>query len=243
MREKGLQKWYNKTDANDVLASLRPNQNLLNRSKFMAQTSLPDNPTILKCSVEGCTVKHYARMYCVRHYVRFMKHGVHPTLHPIRLQFWEKAAVTANPDKCWVWQKALNMWGYGTIGSNPQKLHSAHRMAYFLFYGVHPGELQVLHRCDNPPCINPHHLFLGTNADNVKDKMAKGRHRAGKKPHGRANHPVGERNPAAKLSSAQVREIRRRYANGEISTALAKEFNVGRCAVWRIVKRMTYEDV
>lgn len=85
-------------------------------------------------------------------------------------RFWSKVNKT---DECWLWTRGRTKQGYGTF-SLDGKTHNAHRLAWLFTYGD-PGELQVLHRCDNPPCVRPDHLFLGTVADNMKDRDAKGR--------------------------------------------------------------------
>src|SRR6185295_10809571 len=100
----------------------------------------------------------------------------------------------ARGDGCWEWQGWRNAGGYGVLASGPagrQKDELAHRIAWRLTNGAIPDGLRVLHRCDNPPCCNPAHLFLGSDADNVADCIAKGRSRR-----------------ARRLTDVQVREIR-----------------------------------
>lgn len=86
--------------------------------------------------------------------------------------FWARVSI-GYPDQCWLWKGSLNK-GYGQCHVE-QQWWIAHRMAYFLGHGGHPREFKVLHECDNPPCCNPRHLFLGTDKTNAEDRVAKGR--------------------------------------------------------------------
>ena len=91
---------------------------------------------------------------------------------PLILRFMSKIRID---ERCWEWQGACDESGYGEIRMRPGK-SKAHRVSYLLFKGAIPDGWCVLHHCDNPPCVNPRHLFLGTKQDNVIDMMNKGRH-------------------------------------------------------------------
>jgi len=86
-------------------------------------------------------------------------------------KFWSKVK---RSDDCWEWQGGKSPLGYGRV-RHEGKDWFAHRVAYYLIYGVHPGNLSVCHKCDNPPCVRPDHLFLGTRHDNMMDSARKGR--------------------------------------------------------------------
>lgn len=139
--------------------------------------------------------------------------------------FWTRMTGHPNPDACWLWTGCVNEHGYGVVGraSGP---NFAHRNAWELTHGPIPAGLSVLHRCDTPACCNPAHLFLGTQADNMADAAAKRR----------TARQAGEAHPRAKLSDAQVAEIRARYEAGETQTALADAFGVRQAHVSRLVR-------
>jgi hypothetical protein len=118
---------------------------------------------------------------------------------------WLEQRCEKRPDGCWVWSRARHKQGYGKVAfkrAGKTRHTGAHRAAYEVFVGAIPAGLYVLHRCDNPPCINPAHLFAGTALDNMLDAKAKGRL---KEPPRRLNR--GEDNGRAKLTPAGVREV------------------------------------
>jgi hypothetical protein len=133
-------------------------------------------------------------------------------------------------DGCWEWQGTHDSHGYGMFQSENVRA-KAHRWAWTLLVGPIPDGMAVLHKCDNPPCVRPDHLFLGTNAENMADASAKGR------------TAFGNRNPCAKLNPEKVREIRRLHSEGRSYRSLAKEFGVDLRAVKCAIERVTWRRV
>lgn len=158
---------------------------------------------------------------------------IHGTLEE---RFWPKVSI-AGADECWEWQAARDDFGYGRFGRRSLR---AHRMSYAMAHGEIPDGLCVLHRCDNPPCVNPAHLFLGTRQDNAADMNKKRRHWVYS---GKVVVPRGERHPKTTLTTRQVKAIRRRYANGETQVALAAKFGVTQQSVSDIVRRRVWTHV
>lgn len=103
---------------------------------------------------------------------KFRKMPAFPEKHVTR--FWSKVD-RSSIDKCWEWKRYKEPLGYGQVGVPGGQVMLAHRVAYFLYWGVDPAEKCVLHKCDNPPCCNPNHHFLGTRAENTADMINKGR--------------------------------------------------------------------
>lgn len=183
------------------------------------------------CEVGGCERPYYAAGLCRRHYDRQRQAG-HPlapdrrvSFDPFTDQFWEHVDASGGPGACWPWLNGHDGYGYGTLERGEQT-YQAHRVAYALAHGPLPTGLYVLHHCDNPPCCNPAHLFLGTQADNMADMASKGRGRSGNRPGAESNN--------AKLTAAQVAEIRARYP-AETQRKLATEFDVHPSAISRII--------
>ncbi len=139
---------------------------------------------------------------------------------------------TNDPESCWTWTGA-SYKGYGNILARGTSW-KAHRLAYTLFIGPIPDGMDICHRCDNPPCCNPAHLFAGTTKENVRDSMEKGRF----------NIKRGERHGMAKLTEDTVRQIRALYDAGTMSNlAIAERLGVHRQRVTSIGTRKTWRHL
>jgi HNH endonuclease len=146
-------------------------------------------------------------------------------------RFWAKVDTSGGPDACWPWTGSVNAKGYGRVRRG-DTLSTAHRMAWGLTSGPLPAGLSLCHTCDNPPCCNPAHLFLGTNADNTADMVGKGR------------QARGERSNLSRLTEWQVRAARARYALGGVSVrALAAETGINRETLRRLLRGHTWKHI
>lgn len=169
--------------------------------------------------------------------------------------FWAKVQ-KRGPEECWPWVGAKGPQGYGFFGMTG-RLITAHRASYLLNNGSVPKEMCVLHRCDNPNCVNPEHLFAGTHRDNIDDKMLKGRQSKGEKnrPHnpatgarnGARKYPErlkrGSAHPCAKLDEGDVCDIRAKAGAGDSLVGLARLYGVSPGLITGIVKRTRWKHL
>jgi hypothetical protein len=153
---------------------------------------------------------------------------------PPEKRFWLQVEKTPG---CWLWVGNLGIGGYGRIVVNGVKV-KAHRYSWEIHNGPVPDGLFVCHSCDRPGCVRPDHLFLGTNADNRRDSVEKGRHAVG--------YRMGEDCHFAKLSADDAREIRRRHvrrSRGPNGTkAMAAEFGVLPEAIRRVLRGNSWKE-
>lgn len=163
---------------------------------------------------------------------------------PVAERFWAKVA-KADGDGCWEWQASTRN-GYGQFTLEVGAVTYAHRFSYEKAIGAVPDGMCVLHRCDNRRCVRPDHLFLGTKADNAEDMVAKGRALTGdRNPSRTAPERLsrGSRNGAARLTEADVAEIRQRVLGGESRGSLARAFGVARMTISRAVSGESWRHV
>lgn len=139
--------------------------------------------------------------------------------------FWSKVD-KRSPEECWNWIAARQPNGYGVFGKK-----RAHRVCYEMHYGPIPNGYYVCHKCDNPTCVNPNHLFLGTPTDNVKDMMSKNR------------HAHGENKKHSKLTEKQVVLMRQEYAQGLTQAKLSRKYGLRTSHIQSIVTRKIWKHI
>jgi Autographiviridae endonuclease len=133
-------------------------------------------------------------------------------------------------NSCWIWTGQIQCSGYGTMGYRKKKVLS-HRLSYLLFNGSIPDGMYVCHKCDNKKCVNPEHLWLGKQMDNLRDMVIKDR------------HVRGERAFFSKLSNKDVLEIRYLFNDLKSFSKISKKFNVGSRCIKNIILRKTWKHI
>jgi hypothetical protein len=134
------------------------------------------------------------------------------------------------PDACWPWQGSVTTYGYGRVQIGGKKI-IASRGTWIMLRGPIPDGFNVCHTCDNRPCCNPGHLFLGTDAENIADKVRKGR------------QSKGEAHGIARLTDPEIEEIRRRVAAGEARGSVGRAFGISGRTVGLIVEGKAWAHV
>jgi predicted XRE-type DNA-binding protein len=149
-------------------------------------------------------------------------------------RFWSKVILTANNELCWIWDASKDKDGYGLFRIENKNIR-ANRLSFFLYYRIDPCDNVVCHKCDNPTCVNPSHLFLGSHRDNINDCWSKGR----------KVKTDGSLNGMAILSESQVIEIITLWGSGKyrFKSDIAKIFGVSQPTVSEIINRKTWTHI
>lgn len=191
----------------------------------------------MQCAFEGCD-KAARGEYCPAHYQQKRQGKV---LKPLQLQYhglteearFLKRVIVGKPTECWTWTGSVMKVGWhGQWRNAAGEIEPTHRAAWRLFKSPIPEGVHILHRCDNPICVNPGHLFMGTQSTNMLDMWAKGRARP--KTH------LGEKHGMSKVTAEIVKEIR---ASEESGTVLAAKFGIKPTTVCDIRKRRTWKHL
>lgn len=186
------------------------------------------------CSIEGCGTRVYGRGWCEKHYTRWRRHG-----DPLKsdrattdMTVEQQLLFLSREDKttgCRVWHKTSHQNPYGVF-----KKQKPHRVAYETWVGPIPEGLIVRHKCDNPPCINPDHLETGTQADNIRDMVERGRYRHGRKYR-------GPKHVRASLTAKEAEAIRLEHEKGVLTKEmLAEAYGVSRTTIIRVTTGRRY---
>jgi hypothetical protein len=146
-------------------------------------------------------------------------------------RFWAKVNIK-EPSQCWLWTGSVCPDGYGVATINKQHKRT-HRISWELTHGTIPKGKSVLHKCDNPPCVNPTHLFLGTQQDNITDMDAKGRR----------GSAIGVNNGKSKLTETDIVTIRSLHKQGMVGTKIAAQFNVHNSAIYKILNGVNWKHI
>jgi hypothetical protein len=144
----------------------------------------------------------------------------------IQERFEEKFSVSPDSD-CWIWNASKNSKGYGTFSFEKRGTEGAHRASWLIYRGEIPKSMYVLHHCDHAYCVNPDHLFLGTNSDNMQDCAQKNR----------IYRPKGIIHPRHKLTEQQIMEIRN---DKRLHKIVAIDYRVTEATISSIVTRRTW---
>ncbi len=192
-----------------------------------------------RCQYEGCSKPIRAKNYCITHYQRIRRWGTLELLSHKKYKKYkdireclELGFNKGKVDDCWPWLKAIDHGGYGNLWWIDSHC-KAHRVSYEVFVSPIPSGKLVCHSCDNRCCVNPAHLFLGTQKDNVQDCLKKGRFRIG---HGEENHN-------AKITKKIAQKIKKMIACGYKVRVIADECNTTKNIINNIKYGYTWKNV
>lgn len=153
----------------------------------------------------------------------------------IKERFLLHVNIPDDPNGCWEWTGSKNSSGYGQLGIDG-KLYLVHRISYALFVGMIPDDMLVCHVCDDPKCVNPDHLFLGTYKDNMHDMISKHREDHSKSAKGERNGRTQR-----KLTNEIVYQIREMIEQGHTNTEIARNFGVKQNTISQIKTKRNWK--
>lgn len=171
--------------------------------------------------------------------------GLKRDMRPLAERFWEQVDTSG---ECWTWTGGRLPSGYGRLQENKRTV-LAHRVSWELHFGGAVPKLLVLHHCDNPPCVRPSHLFLGTHKDNAEDRERKGRgNQASGDNSGARRKPEtvrrGDTSGMHRLTEQDVHAIRLMYSTGGwTQRGLGQHFNVAHCTIGNVLRGTTWKHV
>lgn len=183
------------------------------------------------CSDPTCERPAKCRGLCNIHYQRALRRGLSIEI-PLIGDFWNAVDKSGGPDACWPWTRGDDPFGYGIYRDPETKKNTvAHRYAWEKTNGAIPSGLCVLHGCDNPPCCNSSHHFLGTKGQNTDDMLRKKR------------NAYGEKCAQAKLTETEVISIRAEHSVGTGIRALGRKYGVNHATIWEIVHEKIWKHL
>lgn len=175
-----------------------------------------------------CQSKVAARGLCAKHYKQARKSGEIQLLREDADQEFLKKRIKISDDGCWIWQKSTRE-GYGRFLKNG-KAYGAHVFSYLIYHGKIENGLQVNHTCHNRTCVNPDHLYAGTQKQNVSDMQSAGR----------ANYKAGEENGNSRITEGVAKEI---YKAEGVGRVVAEKFGVSISLVYAIKKKQIWKNI
>jgi hypothetical protein len=184
-----------------------------------------------KITLETSLYKQYVKSCGCRDFRNKKIHGESNYIDLCKKKIINSIKTDAN--NCWIWQKSKHRQGYGNLGIGKKHI-LAHRLSWEVFKGPIPSGIKVCHHCDIPSCVNPDHLFLGTQKENVKDAIEKGKFKD-------RRSALGEKAGSSKLKEFQVAQIRKQYAEGTSRKELEKKFKVGSTCIQKIITGKTWK--
>lgn len=184
-----------------------------------------------QCNVEDCFSPRHIRDLCKKHYIRWQKYrDVNVVLNPRDLTMEQRFLRHVKKTRtCWLWTGSINEKGYGRFQIN-QRCSRAHRVSYQLWKGDIMSNMYVLHICDNRSCVNPEHLYLGDQFQNMNDMYKRKRD----------YHLKREYHPNSKLTEQKVKEIRKLLKSGMMGKDIAIKFNLHRQTIYNIGSGKTW---